>query len=418
LRRLTKKYILAGMISRSVRFVRQFEKNLWILSFGWFVSALGFAISIPFIAIYFYSTLGISLSGIGVFFGVNALVRSVFQIISGEISDRMERRKLLIYSQLARSVAFGALAFSIANDWGFYPIAACLVVNSMLGAVFQPVANAMVSDILPSAQRLDGYAITRAGGNLGWAVGPALGGFLAATSYSLLFVISAFITLASAIIFWALLKDAAVDRTMERFRFRDVIAIKDNPYLATHCILIFLLYLVVAQLMAPFSVYSVDIIGISETQLGYLYTLNGLMVVALQIPLTRLLSKTSFTQLLAWSGVIYAIGYSMVGTMVGFEYFVLAIIVVTTGEMIMSPPSLALTSRLAPPGRMGRYMGIYGFFVASGWSFGPLYGGVILDHLGEHHALAWILISSLALPSAIGYWILSRKLPAKYNFRD
>ncbi len=406
------------MISRSVRFVRQFEKNLWILSFGWFVSALGFAISIPFIAIYFHSNLGMSLSGIGLFFGVIALVRSVFQAISGEVSDRMERRQLLIYSQLVRSVTFGALAVSIANDWGFYPIAACLVFNAMLGAVFQPVANAMVADILPSAQRLDGYAITRAAGNLGWAVGPALGGFLAATSYSLLFVISAFITLASAIIFWALLKPPTVEKTSERFQIKDVIAIKDDPNLAAHCMLIFVLYLVVAQLMAPFSVYSVDIIGISETQLGYLYTINGLMVVALQIPVTRLLSKASFTQLLAWSGVIYAIGYGMVGIMAGFEYFILAMIVVTTGEMIMSPPSLALTSRLAPPGRMGRYMGIFGFFVASGWSFGPLYGGVILDHLGEHHALAWILISSLALPSAIGYWIMGRKLPAKYNYRD
>ena len=332
------------MISRSISFVRQFEKNLWVLSFGWFVSALGFAISIPFIAIYFHSELGISLSGIGVFFGVIALVRSVFQAISGEVSDRMERRQLLIYSQLIRGVTFGILAMSIASNWGFYAIGACLVVNAMLGAVFQPVANAMVADILPSAQRLDGYAITRAAGNLGWAVGPALGGFLAATSYSLLFLISAFITLASAIIFWVLLKAPAVERTSERFQLRDVIAIKDDPYLAWHCILIFLLYLVVAQLMAPFSVYTVDIIGISETQLGYLYTLNGLMVVALQIPVTRLLAKASFTQLLAVSGIIYAIGYGMVGALAGFEYFVLAMIVITTGEMIMSPPSLALTS--------------------------------------------------------------------------
>jgi MFS family permease len=406
------------MISGSIAFVRQFEKNLWVLSFGWFVSALGFAISIPFIAIYFHSNLGISLSGIGLFFGAIAIVRSVFQAISGEVSDRMERRQLLIYSQLARAVTFGALALSIYNDWGFLPIAACLIVNSMLGAVFQPVANAMVADILPDAQRLDGYAITRAAGNLGWAAGPALGGFLAATSYSLLFVISAFITLASAIIFRVLLKASAVERTTERFQLRDVIAIKDDPYLAAHCALIFVLYLVVAQLMAPFSVYTVDIIGISETQLGALYTINGLMVVALQIPVTRMLARFKFTAQLAVSALIYAIGYGAVGTMATFEYFVLAMVVVTTGEMIMSPPSLALTSRLAPPGRMGRYMGIYGFFVASGWSFGPLYGGVILDHLGKQPVLAWIIISSLALPSALGYWIMNRKLPAKYNFKD
>ena len=70
------------MISRSISFVRQFEKNLWVLSFGWFVSALGFAISIPFIAIYFHSELGISFSGLVVFLVVIGLVRSFFQELS------------------------------------------------------------------------------------------------------------------------------------------------------------------------------------------------------------------------------------------------------------------------------------------------------------------------------------------------
>ena len=90
-------------------------------------------------------------------------------------------------------------------------------------------------------------------------------------------------------------------------------------------------------------------------------------------------------------------------------------VVVTTGEIVMSPPSLALTSRLAPEGRMGRYMGIFGFFVASGWSFGPLYGGVILDHLGHNPLLSWVVISSLAVVSGLGYLMFTRSLPKQFN---
>ena len=137
------------MISAVLNFIRQFEKNLWILSFGWFVSAMGFAISIPFIAIYFHTDLHMSLSEIGFFFGTLAIVRSVFQLLGGEISDRMERRQLLIWSQFFRSFTFLFLAVSIYNDWGFIPIAISLIIASIFGAVFQPVANAMVSDILP-----------------------------------------------------------------------------------------------------------------------------------------------------------------------------------------------------------------------------------------------------------------------------
>ena len=168
-----------------------------------------------------------------------------------------------------------------------------------------------------------------------------------------------------------------------------------------------------AQLIDTFSVYSVEIVGISKAQLGSLYTLNGLMVVFLQIPITRLLARYSLSAQLACGAFLYAIGYSLVGFLGGYEYFVLIIAVVTVGEIVMSPPSLALTSRMAPEGRMGRYMGIYGFFVASGWSFGPLLGGVVLDRFSGSPAVAWMLISALAVIAGLGYLFYRRSFAAR-----
>ncbi|MEW6412373.1 MAG: MFS transporter [Candidatus Zixiibacteriota bacterium] len=406
------------MLGKAIAFIRQFDKSLWILSAGWFVSAAGFAISIPFIAIYFHAELGMSMSEIGVFFGAMAVVRSVFQAVGGEVSDRMERNTLMVYSQIFRAVAFAVLAISIYQDWGFWPIASSLGVNAIFGAVFQPVANAVVSDIVPADKRLDGYAITRSAGNLGWAVGPALGGFFAGYSYGILFVMSSAATLISGLVFLFFMKPVPTVRVQERFKFSDLMAIKKDPYLARHSLLIFALYLVVAQLMAPFSVYTVEMVKISEHQLGLLYTLNGLIVVLFQIPVTRLLAKYKLTSQLAAGAFLYAVGYGMVGLLVGFEYFVVAIVIVTIGEIVMSPPSLTLTSNLAPEGRMGRYMGIFGFFVASGWSFGPLYGGVILDQFGANAAIAWALIASLAILAGFGYMLFTRSLPDRFNIRD
>lgn len=403
------------MFGRPVEYVKQFDRSLWILSTGWFVSAFGFAVSIPFIAIYFHATLGLSMSQIGLFFGAMAAVRSIFQAVGGEASDRIERIQLLIYSQICRAVAFFGLAVSIYRDWGFWPVAVALLVNSVFGAIVQPVSNAMVSDILPKEQRLDGYAITRSAGNLGWAAGPAIGGFLAGYSYGLLFLISSAVTLLSGLVFLFFLKPPQTARSQDRFRLADLIDIRKDSNLAKHSLLIFVLYLVVAQLMAPFSVYAVEMVKISEHQLGMLYGLNGIMVVCLQIPVTRLLARYRLTTQLALGAFVYAVGYGMVGWLAGFEYFIMAIFVVTMGEIFMSPPSLALTSRLAPEGRMGRYMGVFGFFVASGWSFGPLYGGVILDYFGGNAPLAWALISSLAILSGIGYLIFNRRLPARFN---
>ena len=398
------------MVRRLLSFVHKFDKRLWILSFGWLVSSLGFAVSIPFVAIYFHSHLSLSLSEIGFFFGALAVVRSLFQALGGEASDRMERRKLMILAQSCRALSFLSIAIFVHYDWGLWPIAGGLVTASIFGAIFQPAANAMVSDILPVERRLEGYAITRSAANLGWAIGPALGGFLAAISYALIFLISGFLTFASVLVLWLMLKSPQTEYNTDRFRFRDVLAIKDDPNLAIHCTLVFVLFLVVAQLMAPFSVYVVSFGNITEADLGYLYGINGLFVAVLQIPITRLFSGTRLTTQLFLGAIIYALGYGLLGMYSGLWFFALIMMTVTFGEMLALAPSLTLTSRLAPSGRMGRYMGIYGFFVASGWSFGPLYGGLILDYLGESPAIAWLLISSLAVVSGVGYLMFLKRL--------
>jgi len=400
--------------SCGLEFLRRYDRNLWVLSVGWLVGAMGFAISMPFISIYFHSEYGLSMTKIGLFFGVMTLIRSLSQVVAGELSDRVPRSWMLVHSQIFRGVSFALIALSIHYRMGFWVVAASLLISVIFGAVFHPVANALVSDILPEKQRLDGYAITRAAGNLGWAIGPAIGGFVASASYSVLFFISSLIMLASAVVFWVWMRVPPAAAPLDRFKLADVIAIRHDPWLARHSLLVFILYLVVAQLIVPFSVYAVEIThAISKMELGYLFTLNGLMVVALQLPITRLLSRFSLAAQLAQGSFLYAVGYGLMGWLIGFEYFALAIAIVTVGEMAMSPPSLTLASRLAPPGRMGRYMGVYSFFVASGWSIGPLFGGLVLDWFAASTALAWIVISSMALVSGFGYLRWRRMFTAK-----
>jgi MFS family permease len=405
------------MIRRLSEFFGQFDRALWVLASGWFVGALGFAASIPFISIYFHNQLGMSTTEIGLFFGGMAVVRSVFQMVGGEMSDRIGRRGLLIHSQTIRAFSFVGLGAAMEFHLGFWAIAFWFLVNSIFGAVFMPAVNALVSDILPPEKRLDGFAISRSAGNLGWAVGPALGGLLVGISYAALFYLSAVITLGSAAVFRFFLKVSPPAKAQDRFRFKDLLAVRQDRNLAIHSLLILALYLVVAQLIAPFSVYSVEMVGIEEKALGLLYGINGFLVVALQIPVTRWLGRQKFTSQLAWGSMLYFIGYGMVGFFSDFGSFAMIMVIVTFGEVVMSPPSLTLTSHLAPEGRTGRYMGVYGFFVTIGWSLGPLYGGLFLDTFADQPILAWLLIASLALVAVVGYLIFGCYLPDKYNYR-
>lgn len=352
---------------------------------------------------------------IGMFFGAMAVVRAVFQMLGGELSDRMSRRKLLVHAQVIRAAAFLGLGLAIYLELGFGPIAVLMSIQSIFGAIYWPTLNALVSDILPEERRLDGYALTRSAGNLGWAVGPAIGGFMAYSSYAVLFYVSAGMTLASAMVFLFAFVSPPQTQNQESFRIADLLAVKDDSRLAIHCCLSLVLYVVVAQLIAPFSVYAIGSTGISELRLGYLFTINGLLVGFAQLPVTRLLSRFRFTTQLAFGALMYFIGYGALGLSPDYFYMMIMIMIVTSGEMMMSPPSVIITSRLAPEGKTGRYMGIYGFFMVGGWSLGPLYGGWILDHYQDQPQLAWLLIASLALVAVVGYLWFGRRLPDSLN---
>ncbi len=384
-------------------YIARFDRAIWILALGWFVSAMGFSVSLPFISIYFHGEAGMSIAAVGLVFGLMAIVRSVFQAVGGELADHVPRTRLLLYSQLARAGTFVLMTAAVHFSWPIWVIVATLMLNASFGAVFQPTANALITDILPPEKRMDGFAICRAGMNLGWAVGPALGGLLAAYAFSLLFAISSVITLASCVIYGLFLNVSATGRTTEAFKFSHILTVASDRPMLTHCVLFFLLSLVIAQLIAPFSIYVVDILFISKPHLGLLYTFNGLLVATFQLPVTRLASRFKLTDQLILGALLYGIGYALVGWRHTALQLIPVIILVTFAEIIVSPPAATLTSRLAPPESMGRYMGIFGFFSASGWSFGPLYGGMIIQYLGQWPAICWAAIAAMAFIAAAGY---------------
>jgi MFS family permease len=397
-------------------YFRKYDYRLWLLSLGWFSSAVGFAVSIPFIAIYFHSELGISLTGIGLFFSVAAVIRAFTQAFGGDLSDRIGRYRLMVTAQIVRSFVFAATAYAIYNSWGFYAIGALLILNSIFGALFQPAANAMVADLTDKKNRTEAYAIVRASANLGWALGPAVGGFLAAYSYGVLFIMSGCMTLISGSIIGIFLRDMKLmSKKEESFRFRDIFAYRGNELIFHHALIVFALYIVIAQFMAPLSVYTVDLIGFSKSQLGFLYTLNGLLVAALQIPVTRLLRPVRLTIQLAIGALIYGVGYFTVGLSGAYAVFIVAIVIITIGENMVSPPALSITANLAPEGRVGRYMGIYGFAVTAGWSLGPLLGGTLLDLAAPNYIYAWGIISVLAVMASIGFRWTTSKIPEALN---
>lgn len=398
--------------TRITNFIKSYDFRLWVLFFGWLVSAMGFAMVIPYLSIYFHNQMKIPMSMVGTLFGVAAISRALLGLIGGDLSDRLGRVKIMGLAQLFRGFIFLFMSALAYEGGSFYLWSLMVILNWMLGGFYQPVANAMAADIVPKEKRVEAYSILRIGGNTGWAIGPMIGGFLASASYPLLFVIGGILTfLSSALIFIFLTESIKPDPSKEKFTFKDLGKLKADRLFLLFCTISLLLFVVIGQLVSTISVYSVDYVGISEAQLGFLYTLNGAIVIFLQLPASKFTQSKILTQVLLLGSIGYSIGYFLVGFSGSFSWLFFCMLIISFAEITVLPASMAIAANLSKEKHHGLYMGGYGLAYALGWSFGPLIGGILIDLFSSTPVILWGIIALLGLGAAFGFSWLERKLP-------
>ncbi len=409
----------------------QKDRRLLHLFLGRVLSSTGFSIVIPFLGLYLHGDRGVPMSLVGGIFFLAALAGALGQVVSGDLTDRLGRKIVIVGSQLVRSVSFLGFGVAVLVHAPIPWFVLLTSVSAFAGRAFEPPSGAMVADIAVGSARAEYYAVLRIGGNLGWAIGPAIGGFLAALSYPRLFFIAAGVLLFAGL-FMALkvqeTRPHRVARSLElqesttivpsstgtallnRFGFEELgQALRDATFVR-YCAVTLILFTVMSQLISTISVYSVQWAGISKLQLGALYALNGLMVVFLQYPVVRALAPYRLSTALVSGSILYAVGYAMMGLGHDFTFLLAAMFVVTLGEIVTTPASMNLVANFSTVESRGRYMGVYGLFNSFGWSIGPLIGGVLLDLAARRSMLLWGPIAGLALVAAAGFADLRRRL--------
>ncbi len=395
---------------------REYDRRVWILFIGRVVAVAGYSVVFPFLAIYLHDMRGVSMSVVGLIFLASSGMGSMGQIVGGEIADRIGRKSAMVLSVGPRAAIFVAISIVIATGTDYLVIAALVISSSFLGNMFEPASNAMIADIVAPGRRLEAYGLLRIGANVGFAFGPMIGGFLAAFSYSSLFLLTAFTSATTAIVIMLWVEES-IRKAGSRagFSLRDLARIRKNRQFILFCAVSFVLFLTVAQMSTTFSVFSTGVVGVSEIEIGYLFSINGILVVLLQLPMARYISRFRMSAVLAAGALMYAAGYFFVAFAQDFVFLAFCMFVITMGENTTSPSSMNIVANMSPESERGRYMGVFGLSTAIGYSFAPLIGGVLLDTTVSSPVLLWGVIASFGVASAIGYLLLGRKMPAKLD---
>jgi MFS family permease len=401
------------LVERIRPLLERYDRRLWVLFAVQLVVALGFGAAMPFVSLYLYQERGIPMTLVGTMMLCAAVASAVGRILGGELADRIGRKPLVVGAMVLQTGFFLAMAWTIARHAPILGIASAFLAVRFAGSAAEPGISAMVADVVLPERRIEAFGFLRIGGNTGWAIGPAVGGFLLTVSYDSLFLLTAAATLVGAFLVLFLTRESIAAREQEPFSLvRLLDAGRDRRFLGFTVWSLFL-FLLVGQFATTLTVFSTGPLGASNVALGFLFTLNGLICVFFQWPASAAAKRLGMRWALVLSSLLYALGYFSVGLVPAAGYLYLSMTVLTFGEILFSPTANAMVANLAPSGKTGRYLGFYGLAEGFGRSAGPFFGGLLLDRLLGRPVVLWGALAGFGVIAAVGFFFLARRIEAR-----
>jgi len=297
-----------------------------------------------------------------------------------------------------------ALVFSIGYTAPIWSIAFVYITGGFLSGMKSPATTAIILDLAPREKLTEAYGIAQIVANIGWVIGPLLGGFMfASLSYAWLFALAVLTSAASLILILAALKESYTGPGSVT-SFKAAFKIKPDKALFYYIGINMLVFIAYTQIVNMYSVFVVDKLGFTAARYGILIMIASAFAVLFQYPVTRLVTtRMGDKSALFWGSLIFGLGYLSLGWITGFGWSVAAILLITLGELLFVPSSSSVVGRLAPPDQRGRYMGLLGTGCGVGIAIGPLLGGALFDAAANTPVLMWGAIGAIAGVAALGF---------------
>ena len=389
------------------------NREVWLLSLISLVNRAGTMV-FPFMTIYLTQARHFSLKEAGIimsFFGFGSVLGAY---IGGWLSDRIGAYKVQFWSLIGTSIVL-LFILRMETFWGIAFIAFLL---SIVADAFRPANKVAVANYSEPENSTRSFALLRLAINLGFAIGPAMGGILAAwKGYDWLFYADAFTCFIAAIIFRFTLKDEfkANQQTRAVNKINQPNKTSNSPYQDPH----FLYFLLIIGLLAfaflqffyTIPVFFKQELGLDEGQIGIFMGLNGLLIVLLEMPLVYLVEQkyTKFK--------IMKVGAILIG--IGFLCFLLpiqwagltaalGITILTIGEIYYMPFASAWVASRAAEENRGQYMGLYTISWAIASVVAPSAGFFLIESIGFDGL--WLVLFSIGVIGGLSFWILGRRV--------
>ena len=387
------------------------SRSVLILQAGNALNYFGYGLVLPFEIIYLHHVRGFSTSTAGLVLAATMATSAIATPPTGALADRYSAKALVVVGSLASALGYAGFAF-VERPWqGF----ACAIVGGVGLGVAGTANRTLVVRLIRPEQRAAAFALGRVAGNFGIGAGATVGGFIVAaaprlSTFQLLYVFDAVTYAGFALIVLAAVPspraEVAPAKHVSGSGFRAVA--RDRPFLiviAANVVLVVVGHTFFSNILPPFAKAHTPV---GPAEIGIIILVNTLVIVIVQIPAVRVVSRMRRTHAFAATSAVFAVALLAVlpATLVHSELAATSVLagvalVLAIGEMAHILVLGPLVADMAPAHLLGRYLSLYTLTFSGSLALGPAIGGVLLqtspDAIWWGGALAAVLAGAVLL---------------------
>lgn len=382
----------------------------WMLALVMLINRSG-AMVIPFLGVYMINHLHFSLEDAGTVlscFGIGAVSGS---FLGGWLTDKVGHFKVQLVSLILTVPMF----FLLPELDRVVTLAIGVFMLSIISETFRPANSVSIAYYSKPDNIIRSFSLNRMAMNLGFSIGPALGGFLAAISYTFLFYGNAIGAFFSAILFFLyfrnrkgheqIKKEAAelpIEANADRSPYRD------GPFMvfSFFCCIFAICFL---QLLSTLPMYYREVYQLTEAKIGIILAFSGLVVFGLEMLLVHIAEKrfTSRT-IIVWGAILCGLSFLILNLAHGVWVLYVSIFVLCIAEILAMPFMATITLQRSSVKKRGVYMGINALSFSFAHIFSPFLGTRIAAAYG-FDMLWWGTVAAL-LVTAIGFYFVMNRM--------
>ena len=385
------------------------DRTMWLLALIQFINRSGTMV-VVFLSVYLKDDLGFSLGQVGTvmaLFGAGSITGTFF---GGRLIDKIGFYRIMFFS-----LFFGGLAFILVG-WvrSFAVLAVAMFFLSAISECFRPANLAAMSIYSKPETYTRSVALSRLAMNLGFSIGPAIGGFLASIDYNLIFWVDGVTCLIAAGILKMYIeekrapkKEKAEAHVSSKSPYKDKIYLLFLPICVFYTVSFF-------QFFSTMPLYYKDVEHFTEIEIGWLMALNGLIVAVFEMVLIyKFEKKTSLYNFIVWGSVLLILSYISLVFWGGWWWLVFLTIVISFSEMLALPFMNTFMNNRAPVESKGQYASLYVMAWAVAQIITPLIATNMIA-LSGYNGL-WLLLAGFAAVTIFGIKGLERMVIREKN---